>query len=69
MTPEALIAEAEANLRHAQGNLASCVAALNEARSERGGVPNAEVIGLAHVQAVLAQAYAAVALAKERGAT
>jgi hypothetical protein len=64
MTPADMIAAAEARARDAEKNLASCVATLNEHRSRTGGVPNPEVIALAHVQAVLSQTYAHLAVAK-----
>lgn len=64
MTPEELVAAAEANLRSAEKNLATCVASLNDAKKRQGGVPNTEVLALTQVQAVLAQAYSTLAMAK-----
>jgi hypothetical protein len=64
MTPTDLVAASEAKLRDAEGNLASCVRALNDAKSKHGGVPNYEVVALTQAQAMVAQAYASLALAK-----
>lgn len=65
MTPEELVRAAESKLRDAENNLATCVASLNAYKAtHRGGVPNQEVVALAHAQAAVAQGYASVALAK-----
>lgn len=64
MTPEELLRAAEAKLRDAENNLAACVASLNVHKSQHGGVPNSEIVALAHAQAALAQTYATLALAK-----
>jgi hypothetical protein len=63
MTPQELLRAAEAKLRDAENNIATCVAALNAHKARQGGVSNQEVIALADVQAALAHAYATVALA------
>lgn len=62
MTPEELLRAAEVKLRDAENNLAGCVASLNQHKSR--GVPNQEVVALAHAQAAVAQTYATLALAK-----
>jgi hypothetical protein len=65
MTPEELLHAAEAKLRDAENNLATCVASLKEhAGRHGGGVPNSEIVALAHAQAAVAQTYATLALAK-----
>lgn len=64
MSPTELVAASEAKLRDAENNLALCVASLNDAKRRYGGVPNEEVVALAQAQAVLAQAYSNLAIAK-----
>lgn len=64
MTPEQLIAVAEAKVADADRNLASCAASLEAHRQRAGGVPNVEVISLTHAQATVGQAYSALAMAK-----
>lgn len=64
MTPEELLLAAEARLRDAEKNLATCVASLNDAKTRSGGVPNWEVVAIVQAQAAVAQAYATLALAK-----
>jgi hypothetical protein len=64
MTPEELISAAESGLADAERNLASCVDSLRVHRERGGGVPNSEVLAVAHAQATIAQAYAALAMAK-----
>jgi hypothetical protein len=64
VTVDELINAAEAKLRDAENNLASCIDSLNTHKARNGGVPNHEVIGLAQAQATVGQAYASLALAK-----
>lgn len=64
MTPTELIAAAESRLRDAENNLAGCVASLNIAKTRHGGVPNQDVVALAHCQAAVSMAYTSLALAK-----
>ncbi|MEV6633905.1 hypothetical protein AB0M54_24450 [Actinoplanes sp. NPDC051470] len=64
MTPEQLIAAAEAKVVDAERNLAGCARSLEAHRARAGGVPNVEVIALAQTQAMVAQAYATLAMAK-----
>jgi hypothetical protein len=64
MTPAELLHAAETRLTDAENNLASCIASLNEHKTRRGGVPNPEVVQLAHAQAAVAQTYATLAMAK-----
>lgn len=64
MTPDELICAAEAKLRDADINIASCAGSLNKHRTQGRGVPNVEVIALAQLQATVGQAYAVLAMAK-----
>ena len=64
MTPEQLIQAAEIRLADAERNLSGCIESLNIHKQRQGGVPNAEVLALTHAQATIAQAYAALAMAK-----
>lgn len=68
MTPDELIRAAEARVRDADNNIASCVEALNKHKASRGSVPNTEVIAMAHAQAAVGQAYAVLAIAIARAA-
>lgn len=64
MTPDELVRAAEARVADAEKNIASCVDVLNEHSAQRGGVPNSEVLALAHAQAALGQACATLAMVK-----
>lgn len=64
MTPDELVLAAEAKLADAERNLASCANALTAHAVRSRGVPNSEVLALAHAQTTLGQAYATLAMAK-----
>lgn len=64
MTAGELLAAAERKAQDAELNLKSCADSLSAHARGGRGVPNQEVIALAHAQAVIASAYANIAWAK-----
>ncbi len=64
MTPQQLVAAAEAKLSDAEKNLAGCCNTIQAQLDKGRGVSNAEVIALAQLQTLLGQAYATLAMAK-----
>lgn len=61
MTRPQLIRAAEAKLRDAENNLATCIQSMSAHKARGGAVLNTEVIALTSVQVALAQVYATLA--------
>jgi hypothetical protein len=64
VTPEELVRAAETRLRDAENNLTGAIASMDLHKTKYGSIPNGEVVALVQVQAVVAQAYATLAMAK-----